>query len=196
MVLTTLVVTSSLTLTACAATSASKQSRHAAPTANSIPIPPVHEAPAATVVPGPTTCPASFEKTLRTASDGAPFTLTSQRTSHLITCAYHASAHSRTDTASCTQTKILINTEPQAFTAFNRWTVETGQNSIWSGTPALAPRPVPGIGIEAEWVPASLELGTGDATTWASVILTCPANAQAVRVLAEKLAIEALASTA
>ncbi len=67
---------------------------------------------------------------------------------------------------------------------------------MWTSNPALQPTPVYGIGIEAEWVPALLELGTGNDTTWVSVTLTCPGNTPAVLALAESLARAGLASSA
>ena len=54
-----------------------------------------------------------------------------------------------------------------------------------------------GIGIEAEWAPAILNLGTASATTWVSVFLTCPTPSNArILALAEALARIGLATTA
>ena len=158
-----------------------------------ITVPPGYVTPAGTVVPGPMSCPADFATTLSAAAAGAAFTLTTQLTSHLLTCGYQAAAVPPGD---CRQANILVNTEPQAYKAFDRWNVETGQNSMWTNNPALQPTPISGIGIEAEWAPALLELGTGNDTTWVSVILTCPANTPPVLALAKQLAIEGLASSA
>jgi hypothetical protein len=162
-----------------------------------ITIPPVYVTPPGTVVPGPTTCPASFAAALAGAAGGAPYAVTTKLTSHLLTCTYQAAAVPPVPAGSCAQALILVNTEPQAFKAFDRWNVETGQNSMWTGNPALQPTPIMGIGIEAEWVPALLELGTGNDTTWVSVTLTCAGgNTPPVLELAKQLAIAGLASTA
>jgi hypothetical protein len=159
-----------------------------------ITIPPVYVTPPGTVVPGPTTCPSSFAATLSTAAGGASYAVTTQLTSHLVTCTYVAAT---VPAGRCAQALILVNTEPQAFKAFDRWNVETGQNSMWTGNPALQPTPIMGIGTEAEWVPALLELGTGNDTTWVSVTLTCASgNTPPVLELAKQLAIAGLASTA
>jgi hypothetical protein len=159
-----------------------------------ITIPPVYVTPPGTVVPGPTTCPTSFAATLSTAAGGAGYAVKTQLTAHLLTCTYSSASG---PTGGCTQALILVNTEPQAFKAFDRWNVETGQNSMWTGNPALQPTPIMGIGTEAEWVPALLELGTGNDTTWVSVTLTCAGgNTPPVLALAEKLAVAGLASTA
>jgi hypothetical protein len=164
-----------------------------------IPIPPSYVAPTPTIVAAPASCPTSFARTLADLSGGAHVTVTSQRGSHLITCRYHLKAAGRSARDSCTGARILVNTESLAYTAFSRWEVETGQNSMWSGKPALLPRPVSGVGTQADWVPALLELGAGDTTTWVSVFLTCPHEAP-VRARAEqvakRLAVEGLASTA
>lgn len=158
-----------------------------------ITIPPIYVTPRGTVVPGPDRCPSSFGPTLSQAAAGAGYTLTTTLTAHLITCTYVSAS---APAGACSGAKILVNTEPQAFKAFYRWNVETGQNSMWTNNPALRPTPVAGIGIEAEWAPALLELGTGNDTTWVSVILTCPGDSPAVLSLAEELAKQGLASTA
>lgn len=159
-----------------------------------ITIPPIYVTPPGTVVPGPTTCPSSFGATLSSAANGTPYAVTTKLTAYLLTCTYQAAA---APAGGCAQALILVNTEPQAFKAFDRWNVETGQNSMWTGNPALQPTPIMGIGIEAEWVPALLELGTGNDTTWVSVTLTCAAgNTPAVLDLAKQLAIAGLAATA
>jgi hypothetical protein len=158
-----------------------------------ITIPPIYVTPKGTVVPGPDSCPPGFSTTLSQAAAGADYPLTTTRTANLITCTYTSTNAAIGD---CSGAKILINTEPQAFKAFDRWNVETGQNSMWTNNPALRPTPIDGIGIEAEWAPALLELGTGNDTTWVSVIMTCPGNTPAVLALAEALAKQGLASTA
>lgn len=158
-----------------------------------ITVPPAYVTPAGTVVPGPDTCPNTFAPTLAAAAGGSAFAVTTQLTAHLISCRYVSTTAPAT---SCRQAVIVINTEPQAFTAFNRWAVETGQVAGWANTPALHPIPVDGIGTLAEWAPALLELGTGTDTAWVSVTLTCPADTPAVLDLAKQLAIEGLAATA
>ena len=184
-----------LALSACAAHSNAHHSTTSTrpDVVDGITVPPVYVTPAGTVVPGPSTCPSGFAATLSAEAAGTSFTASSQQTAHLITCTYQAAA---APPSSCSRALILINTEPQAFVAFNRWNVETGQNSMWTNNPALRPTPVPGIGIEAEWVPALLELGAGNDTTWVSVTLTCPGNSAGVLELAEQLATQGLAATA
>lgn len=189
---------STMTVLASCGASVHQPSVTATPSANpsvvdGITVPPVYVTPADTVVPGPMTCPVDFAATLASANAGATFTLTSALTAHLLTCGYQAATAPAGD---CTAANILVNTEPQAYKAFDRWNVETGQNSMWTGDPALRPTPVYGIGIEAEWVPALLELGTGNDTTWVSVTLTCPPGRPSVQQLAEQLAVEGLASSA
>lgn len=157
-----------------------------------ITIPPPSVTPAARVVPGPGSCPARFLTALNASSGRGTFTLVTERTAHLITCKYQKM---RAASGNCTKSTIMVNTEPNAFAAFNRWNVETGQNSMWGHDPNLQPVPVAGIGIEAEWVPALLELGTANGTTWISVFLTCPDDTPAALSLAEVLATEGLAST-
>lgn len=150
-----------------------------------ITIPPPYVKPAGTVVPGPTSCPSDFATIL-----GSGYAQTSQSASHLLTCTYQGSG------APCTKAVVIVNTEPQAYMAFDRWNVETGQNSMWTSNPALRPTPIAGIGIEAEWVPALLELGTGNDTTWVSVTLTGGGDTPEVLALAESLARAGLASSA
>jgi hypothetical protein len=158
-----------------------------------ITIPPPYIKPPGTVVPGPATCPAPFTATLNAAAGGGTFSQTSQSTAHLITCRYH---DAQAAAGHCSAAIILVNTEAQAFMAFDRWNVETGQNSMWGNDPKTRPTPVDGLGVEAEWVPKLLELGTANNTTWISVILTCPANTPPVLALAKHLAREGFASTA
>ena len=161
-----------------------------------ITIPPAYVTPAITVVPGPAECPAPFAADLSAAAGGVGYALTSQVSTSLATCSYRAD---QVPAGDCPQALILVNTEPHAYQAFDRWNVETGQNSMWGANPALRPTPILGIGIEAEWVPALNELGTGSSTTWVSVTLTCPGdapNTPAVLALAEQLAKDGLASTA
>ncbi len=136
------------------------------------------------------TCPATFGATLSAAVGGAPFALTTRITAHLLVCTYRTAA-----TSDCSGAVVSVNTEPQAYTAFDRWNVETGQNSMWSATPSQRPTPIPGIGIEAEWAPALLELGTANDTTWVSIVLTC-ADPSGALAIAEQLALEGLASSA
>lgn len=156
-----------------------------------ITIPPPYVAPAGTVVPGPHSCPASFRATLD--AGGGRWTSTTQRAAHLLTCTYQ-DAHAVQ--GGCSGATVTVNTEPQAFTAFDRWNVETGQNSMWGHDPKLQPVPVSGVGIEAEWVPKLRELGTANDTTWVSVVLTCSAEKPSVIALAKALAKDGLASTA
>lgn len=161
-----------------------------------ITVPPIYVPPAGTVVPGPTSCPAEFAAILRSAADGVEYRLASQRDSHLLSCRYQAAPGAHRPGGACSGATIMVNTEPQAFAAFDRWNVETGQNSMWSNNPKLRPTPISGVGTLAEWVPALLELGTANDTTWVSVTLACPANTPPVLALAKQLATAGLATTA
>jgi hypothetical protein len=154
-----------------------------------ITIPPPYSPPPATVVPGPSSCPTSFRATLE--ANGGRYTIKTDRATHLLTCSYR-SAHA---SAGCSAATVTVNTEPQAFRAFDRWNVETGQNSMWGHDPKLAPVPISGIGIEAEWVPRLHELGAANATTWVSVVLVCSADESSAVTLAKALAKRGLAST-
>jgi hypothetical protein len=159
-----------------------------------ITVPPPYVAPPVRVVAAPQHCPAGSAATLRTAA-GTAVTTGSVRTEHLLTCTYRMASAVR---GRCSGAVIRINTEPQAFAAFDRWNVETGQNSMWGHDPRLQPVPVPDVGVLGEWVPKLLELGTASATTWASVVLTCPGLAptatRTVLPLATNLGRQALAA--
>jgi hypothetical protein len=159
-----------------------------------ITVPPPYVAPVGTVVPGPSSCPTTFAATLSSAAHGLGYTLDPQLSWHLLSCAYRAVQ--APPPGDCKAAKIIVNTEPQAFKAFDRWNVETGQNAMWTNNPALQPTPIAGIGIEAEWAPALLELGTGNDTAWVSVILSCPANTPPVLELAKQLAVQGLEAAA
>jgi hypothetical protein len=190
------VVATVAALTACSSSPSS--TRAAAPPAPSdtnvvdgITIPPIYQPPTPTVVPGPASCPSEFATTLNSAAQRGTFALESDRSDHLLTCTYQ---NRQAAPGRCVKATIRVNTEPQAFMAFVRWNVETGQNSMWSHDPNLQPVPVSGIGIEAEWVPALRELGTANQTTWVSVYVTCPGSASQVPGLARVLAQLGLAS--
>jgi hypothetical protein len=165
-----------------------------------IPVPTPYVSPTVQVVDGPATCPAAFGSTLTAVSDGARFTVATELASHLITCRYARTTSLPFRSTGCTSATILVNTEPQAYNAFSRWVVETGQNAMWTSTPSLAPRPVGGLGIRAEWVPGELEVATGSSTTWVSVSLTwtdrSASSRKAAKRLAKRLAAEGLAATA
>ncbi len=95
----------------------------------------------------------------------------------------------------CTTATVSIDTNPQAFTAFNRWVDETAQNGdVESGTD-LFPHQINGIGLEADWVPGTLTLGTATQTRWVSVRLTCTAAGAQPLALAEALARPALTAS-
>lgn len=158
-----------------------------------ITIPPPYVPPAVSVAAGPTACPPSLLTTLReTPPAGGQFTVHTQRDTDLLTCSYQ---NARPAAQHCSRAVVSVNTEPQAYKAFDRWNVETGQNAMWSHDPKLAPVPVAGVGIEADWVPRLHELGAASSTTWVAVVLTCPTTAPAVVTLAKALAADGLAST-
>jgi hypothetical protein len=91
----------------------------------------------------------------------------------------------------CTAATVSIDTAPQAFTAFNRWVVETTQNA--GGGPAgHAPELIHGIGVLADWVPVTQLFETGTETRWVTVQLTCPAGDPNALALGEALARAAL----
>jgi hypothetical protein len=154
-----------------------------------ITVPPPYVAPPVRVVAAPLHCPAGAAASLR-AAGGAPVSTRSERTEHLLTCTYRLRP---AGPGRCTGAVVRINTESQAFAAFDRWNVETGQNSMWGRDPALQPVPVQGVGVLAEWVPKLLELGAATSTTWASVVLDCPPGTPALP-LATTLARQALAA--
>lgn len=157
-----------------------------------ITIPPPYVAPAVTVVPAPTSCPRAFMAALNAAPTGGRFTQRTQRAPDLLTCSYQ---NVRPAARHCSKVVVTVNTEPQAFKAFDRWNVETGQNAMWSHDPTLQPVPVLGVGIEADWVPKLHELGAANDTTWVSVVLTFPGGAPSGLPLAEVLATAGLAAT-
>ena len=93
----------------------------------------------------------------------------------LATCRY---ATRRPAAHGCSGATVTINTAPQAFTDFDRWVVETAQNSSARG-PAFAPVEVDGIGVEADWVPGTRLFETAEPGRWVVVSLVCPADPQA-----------------
>jgi hypothetical protein len=184
-----------LALTALAMASACSSGGEPASSASSatnvvdgITIPPPYTPPTARVIAGPSSCPGSFRTTLE--ANGGRYSMKTDRATHLLICSYrdsHAAAR-------CSAAIVTVNTEPQAFRAFDRWNIETGQNSMWGHDPKLAPVPISRIGIEAEWVPKLQELGAANATTWVSVVLVCSADKPSVVALAKALAKDGLAS--
>ena len=179
--------------TACS--SSAGKAGHGSPTnvVDGITIPPPYVPPPVSVAAGPTACPASFLTTLRAAPvAGSTYSVHTQRDTDLLTCRYQSA---RPAAGHCSRVVVSVNTEPQAFKAFDRWNVETGQNAMWSHDPKLAPVPVAGVGIQADWVPRLHELGAASSTTWVAVVLTCPTEGAAVLTLAKALATDGLAST-
>jgi hypothetical protein len=159
-----------------------------------ITIPPPYSSPIPPLVASPAACPGSFGTTLSKANKGGQFTLTTGRAAHLLTCKY---ANPKPAAGTCSKGTVSINTEPQAYNAFDRWNVETGQNSMWSSHPKLRPTPISGLGIEAEWVPLWLMLSTASASTWVTTTLICPAGpTPQVLALATDLSRAGLATTA
>jgi hypothetical protein len=125
------------------------------------------------------------------ADPRAAVTTSVQHALDLITCGYRLR---RTTPAACSRASVIINTQPQAFKAFDRWTVETGQNSMWTHNPALNPVPVSGIGVLAEWVPGTATFETATARTWVAVFLTCPEHAVGALTLGKALGRAGLAA--
>jgi hypothetical protein len=191
------VITAIAVLAGCASSSAPSTAPSASSTSlgevDGIPIPGPTTSIAVPVILAPTTCPSTAPAILSSAGKIGASSLTTKHSSHLLICTYtnvHPAA------PACTKVEVEINTNPQAFQAFSRWAVETGQNSMWTSTPALNPRPVSGIGIEAEWVPAVLTFETATMNTWVAVFLSCPTRAPLDKPLAAALGKAGLATTA
>jgi hypothetical protein len=185
-----------------AATSSAAGSSPAAPSAvvpsnsnvvDGITIPPVYVTTRPPVVPTPKTCPTAFAHLLSAFDKRGQVSLSTERSDGEITCDY---SDLRAVSGGCTKLRVIVNTEPDAYQAFYRWTVEVGQNSMWSSNPANAPQPISGIGVLAEWVPGVLTFETGSASTWVSIFLTCPVKAAGDLTLSKALARAGLASTA
>jgi hypothetical protein len=81
-----------------------------------------------------------------------------------------------------------IDGAPQAYARFERTVVEYGQNVIWSHRgPAPYPRRVPGLGLDADWLPVDGRLLTTDGTRLVDITVT-GASAAMARQVAEALA--------
>jgi hypothetical protein len=158
-----------------------------------IKIPGPYSSPVAPAIPAPAVCPAMFRTIVSQFSPRGSVSLRTQRSAHEITCKYHVAP---TAARSCTGAIVIVNTEDLAFFDFNRWTVETGQNSMWGHNPALQPRPVAGIGTLAEWAPAVQTFETATMNTWVAVFMKCPRPNSRVLNLAEGLGRAGLAATA
>jgi hypothetical protein len=158
-----------------------------------ITIPPIYTPPHYPVVATPTTCPAAFQTLISTFDKKAPIKLNVQHSQGEITCDYSA-PHAPSD--GCRATRVIVNTEPDAYAGFYRWIDEGQQNSMWSTTAANAEVPVSGIGTLAEWVSGQQTFETGDPTTWVSIYLTCSHARSDGETLAAALARAGLASTA
>ena len=143
-------------------------------------------------MPVPATCPTAIRRLIVRAAGGGVGVAT-QRSDGLLQCTFAASRPSR---MACSKALIIIDTQPQAFKAFDRWAVEAGQNAMWTHEPSLNPTPVGGIGILAEWVPGSHTFETSTATTWVAIFLTCRAHSAAGLPLAKSIARAALSATA
>lgn len=156
--------------------------------------------PARSVVPDQ--CPTVLRGLISHATGAAAVSLHTQRSSDLLRCTYVAKQLPRGDatargsaTSNCTGATVVIDTASLAFTDFQRWTVETGQNSMWTHDAALNPSPVKGIGIEAEWVPERTTFETASFTAWIAVFLTCPMRHPGARALGAALGRAGLAAT-
>lgn len=135
----------------------------------------------------PTTCPRVPPTTFGVPAEAARIDLSAG----VLKCGYRVE---RAVPRACTAATVVIDTAPQALWTFRRWTVETGQNAMWTNTPALSPRPVGGIGIEGEWVPGTQTFETASATTWVAVFLDCPSGAKGALPLGKSLARMGLAA--
>ncbi len=134
-------------------------------------------------------CPAALGAAFSRGTGTSRSTFEDQVSAGLTTCSLRTLAGS---SASCTGATVTINTNPQAFTDFNRWVVETAQNgNVKTGTD-LFPHQINGIGVEADWVPGTLTFGAATETRWVTVRLTCPPSAAQTLALAEALARPAL----
>jgi hypothetical protein len=138
--------------------------------------------------PAPPGCPPAFRKIVDRGTGNAKVSEHVEHSADLITCRYLI------DGSGCSKASVLVFTGPNAFVDFQRWAVEAGQNAIWSHRPKQNPRPVPGIGIEADWVPVSEAFGTATERTWVQVYLTCAPRSPADRQLAIALGQAGLAT--
>lgn len=78
----------------------------------------------------------------------------------MATCVYEA-PRARIDVA--------IDSNPQAFTRFDRAVVERAQNAAWSHNQAKAPQLLERVGMGADWFPADRQLLTTDGRRLISV---------------------------
>jgi hypothetical protein len=156
-----------------------------------IPIPTPEQTSAIPTVPAPTSCPPALRTAFVGTDPHGKIAVRTQASPYLIVCTYTDPA-----AATCTKARVSINTGPNALQDFNRWTVETGQNAMWTNRSSLNPQPVAGIGILAEWVPATLTFETASSNTWVAIVLTCPKHSSADLRLGMALGRAGLASTA
>jgi hypothetical protein len=148
----------------------------------------------------PARCPAALGDLIARRTGAAVTAPRTQRSSGLLRCSYAARRSAagpagNPAASNCSGATVVINTESQAFTDFQRWTVETGQNAMWAHNTALNPRPVKGIGVEAEWVPERTTFETASLAAWVAVFLTCPARHPGARALGAALGRVALTTT-
>jgi hypothetical protein len=162
----------------CSAGSAPRASRPASATRSPVTVSP---STGGTSVSSPTACP----RVPRTVFGSTVTAARIDLSAGVLKCGYRAVHAAR---RACTAATVVIDTAPQALWTFRRWTVETGQNAMWTNNPALSPRPVGGIGIEGEWVPATTTFETASATTWVAVFLDCPSGAVGALRLGKSLA--------
>ncbi len=141
---------------------------------------------------GPRTCPAPL-RTVFARAAGAPVRASAEASAGLIVCRYVAPAARG---GRCTAASVSIFTGPQAYRDFSRWVVETTQNSsLGPGRPGLAPVQMGGIGLESDWVPATLTYEAATLTRWVAVMLTCPSSGAAELGLARSLTRPAISAT-
>ncbi|MCW2550161.1 MAG: hypothetical protein JWN96_4621 [Mycobacterium sp.] len=130
-------------------------------------------------------CPEQLRATFAQVASRNPVTVHADVASGFTKCDYRTGVASP---VACTAASVTINTAPQAFKNFNRWAVETTQNAGAGPGPGLAPEQINGIGVLADWVPATQLFETATETRWIAVQLTCAPGERKALLLAEALA--------
>jgi hypothetical protein len=106
----------------------------------------------------------------------------------MATCVYEAPA---------VRVDVAIDTNPQAFTRFDRAVVERGQNAVWGHDHTKMPRLLNRLGKGADWFPGDRELLTTDGRRLISVKLVRTAlHERARQRLARAVAQATLVSSA
>jgi hypothetical protein len=117
-------------------------------------------------------CPPSVLARFLSATGRPKATTTVQTSAGLVVCDYHATG---VHPGRCAAVRVSVNTAPNAFRDFQRWSVETAQTADQSSRSTASQHPVTvsGLGIEADWVPASRLLEAATLDTWIAVSLQC-----------------------